>query len=235
MANSYKPLDAPIVQQIGRFRVVRDDFLQGGSKMRYMLPLIAEMAEHEIVYASPAVGYAQMALAHCCKILGKQAVVFVAKRKQPHPRTMAAKAAGAKVFQVPHGYLTVVQARAKKYALDTGAKIIPWGVDVPAALNYFADAARTIDTPPKEVWACSGSGALIRGLQLAWPDAVFHAVQVGAVPKVGSAYLHVAPEKYEDAAKNPPPWPSCDNYDAKVWQFAKNAAIDGALIWNVGA
>jgi Pyridoxal-phosphate dependent enzyme len=235
MASSYKPLAPPVVEQIGRFRVVRDDYLAGGSKMRYMLPLIAEMQAHEIVYASPAVGYAQIALAHCCKILGKQAVVFVAKRKAPHPRTLAAKAAGAIVYQVPHGYLSVVQARAKKYCLDTGAKIIPWGVDTPAALNYFADAARSIANPPSEVWACSGSGALIRGLQLAWPDAAFHAVQVGAVPKVGRARLHVAPEKYEDAAKHPPPWPSCDNYDAKVWQFAKSMAIDGALIWNVGA
>lgn len=234
MATSYDPLPPPVVERVGRFWVVRDDYLPGGSKMRYMLPLVATMQESEIVYASPAVGYAQIALAHVCAILGKRAVIFVAKRKTPHPRTLQAKAAGAKVYQVPHGYLNVVQARAKKYAQDTGAKVIPWGVDMPEALAHFAEAARSMDINPKEVWACSGSGALIRGLQQAWPDASFHAVQVGAAPKVGRATLYKAPEKYEQPAKYPPPYPSCDNYDAKVWQFAKHKASEGALIWNVG-
>lgn len=229
-------LPAPVLQQVGRLTVVRDDLLPGGTKMRYMLPLLASISAREIVYASPAVGYAQIALAHCCRMLGKQAVIFVAKRKDPHPRTLAAKAAGAIVYQVPNGYLTVVTARARLYAQDRGALHVPWGVDVPEALEHFAAAARTIPVEPAEVWACSGSGALIRGLQLAWPRAAFHAVQVGGSrPNVGAAVLHVAPEKYEQTARRPPPFPSCDNYDAKVWQFAESGAADGALIWNVGA
>ena len=228
-------LPAPVVRRHGRFLTVRDDLLPGGSKMRYMLPLVAAMPEQEICYASPAVGYAQMALAHVCAMLGKRAVIFVAKRAKPHQRTLAAKAAGATVYQVPHGYLSNVQAKAKRYAQDTGARVIPWGVDVPEALEHFAAAARGIDVQPTEVWACAGSGALIRGLQLAWPAAAFHAVQVGAAPRVGQAKLHRAPEKYEEAARRPPPWPSCDNYDAKVWQFAESQASDGALIWNLGA
>jgi hypothetical protein len=234
MAMNYD-LPAPVVERIGRFYVVRDDYLPGGSKMRYMLPLLADIKESEIVYATPAVGYAQIALAHVCAILGKQAVLFVAKRKTPHHRTLQAKAAGAKVYQVPYGYLTVVQARAKKYCADTGAKYVPWGVDIPDALQYFKDAARKIDINPREVWACSGSGALVRGLQLAWPDARFNAVRVGAMPKVGNAKLYTAPEKYEERAKHPPPFASCDNYDAKIWQFADKFGADGALIWNVGA
>lgn len=228
-------LPAPYIEKVGRFLVVRDDLLPGGSKMRYMLPLLAARPEREIVYASPAYGYAQMALAHVCKIIGKQAVVFVAKRKDPHPRTLAAKAAGAKVYQVPHGYLNVVQARAKEYAADHGAHLVPFGVDVPEALQHFADAARATGLQPSEVWACSGSGALIRGLQIAWPGAAFNAVRVGSEPKVGKAKLWVAPEKYEEAAKIRPPYPSCDNYDAKIWRFATKHASDGALIWNVGA
>lgn len=234
MASHYDALPAPVIEKVGRLYVVRDDLLPGGSKMRYMLPIIAALDAHEVVYATPAFGYAQIALAHCCAILGKQAVVFVAKRKQPHHRTLAAKAAGAKVYQVAHGYLNVVNARAKQYAKDKGAHLIPWGVDLPEALEHFATAARQIDLNPAEVWACSGSGALIRGLQLAWPGAAFNSVQVGAVPKVGKAKLWVAPEKYEQPAKRPPPFPSCDNYDAKVWQFASAYANDGALIWNVG-
>jgi threonine dehydratase len=228
-------LPAPVIEQHGRLRVVRDDLLPGGSKMRYMLPLLAARPERQIVYATPAQGYAQMALAHVCAMLGKQAVVFVAKRAQPHRRTLAARAAGAIVYQVPHGYMTVVSSRAQLYARDHGAYLVPFGVDVPEALEHFAAAAGQIADPPAEVWACSGSGALIRGLQRAWPAASFHAVRVGAVPKVGAARLWTAPERYEQPARMPPPWPSCDNYDAKVWQFASRHAADGALIWNVGA
>lgn len=225
----------PIVERVGRFFVVRDDYLSGGSKMRYMLPLISAVPLHEIVYASPATGYAQIALAEVCRILGKQAVIFVAKRKIPHPRTLRAKAAGAKIYQVPHGYLSNVKSKAKLYAEEKGAHLVPFGVDVPEALEYFSEAAKKINFTPSEVWACSGSGALIRGLQLAWPDANFHAVRIGAEPKIGRARLWVAPEKYEQSARNPPPFPSCDNYDAKVWQFVKLHAVDDALIWNVGA
>lgn len=228
-------LPPPVVMQHGRLFVVRDDLLPGGSKMRYMLPLLAALPHQEIVYATPAQGYAQMALAHVCAMLGKRAVVFVAQRAQPHRRTLAAKAAGATVYQVPHGYMTVVAARARLYAKDRGAFLVPFGVDVPEALEHFAAAASTITPAPAEVWACSGSGALIRGLQRAWPDAAFHAVRVGSAPSIGRAKLWTAPERYEQPARTPPPWPSCDNYDAKVWQFASRHAADGALIWNVGA
>lgn len=225
----------PVIETIDGFRVVRDDYLPGGSKMRYMLPLIAASNEHNIIYSSPAYGYAQIALAHVCKMLGKQAVVFVAKRKVPHPRTLAAKAAGALVYQVPHGYLSVVQAKAKAYQADHGGYIVPFGVNVPMAVNEFAKVARATGEMPTEVWSCAGSGTLTRGLQLAWPDAKFYAVRVGAVPDVGVATLFTAPEKYEQDAKNPPPFPSCSNYDAKVWQFLKEHATPGALFWNVGA
>lgn len=233
-AKFYDGLPPPVIEKIDGLLVVRDDYLPGGTKMRYMLPLLASVKEREIVYATPAVGYAQLALAHVCRILGKQAVLFVAKRKVPHPRTLAAKAVGAIIYQVPHGYLNVVQSRAKKYADDKGALLVPFGVDMPEALGYFASAAKVMGVNPAEVWTCSGSGALTRGLQLAWPDAQFNTVQVGAEPKAGRAQIFKAPEKFDAPAKHPPPYPSCDNYDAKIWQFAKIKAAPGALIWNVG-
>lgn len=228
-------LPAPYLDTVDGLRIVRDDLLPGGSKMRYMLPYLAAIAAHEIVYATPAVGYAQLALAHVCAILGKKATVFVAMRATPHERTLRAKAAGATIYQVPHGYMTHVAARARAYCAARGAHLVPFGVDVPEALDHFAAAARSIPYTPTEVWACSGSGALIRGLQRAWPAAAFNAVRVGAAPNVGNARLWIAPEKYEQRARIPPPFPSCDNYDAKVWQFAKKHAAPGALIWNVGA
>lgn len=228
-------LPAPRVELHNGFRVVRDDDLPGGSKLRVLLPLLAALPEQEIVYGSPASGYAQIAVAEACAMLGKQAVIFVARSKLEHPRTTAARAAGARVVSVPFGRLAVVQSRARGYAKVRRAHLVPWGVDVPEALELFAAAARRIDPAPAEVWACAGSGTLIRGLQLAWPSASFHAVRVGAMPDVGAAKLYAAPERYEQPARYPPPYPSCDNYDAKIWRFALESAQPGALIWNVGA
>lgn len=228
-------LPPPVIKLVGRFYVVRDDLILGGTKVRYMLPLLEGVRQRSIVYAGPCQGYAQIALAHVCRMLGKRAVIFVAKRKTPHPRTLQAKQAGALVYQVPFGRLNVVQARARRFAQENDAMLVPFGVDVPEALAYFAGAARQIGISPKEVWACSGSGALIRGLQQAWPLATFHAVKVGNNPNIGRARLWVAPEKFEEPARMPPPYPSADNYDAKIWQFVTRHGSDGALIWNVGS
>jgi hypothetical protein len=76
---------------------------------------------------------------------------------------------------------------------------------------------------------------LSRALQRAWPDAEHHAVQIGKDPQVAGAQLWKAPEKFEEPAQEPPPWPSCDNYDAKAWRFLREHAGEGALFWNLGA
>lgn len=228
-------LPAPTVEPLGERLIVRDDLLPGGTKVRYILPLLASWPEQVVVYASPAYGYAQIALAHCCARLGKEAVIFVAKRQALHPRTLEAYRAGATVYQVPNGYLSHVQSKARRFAEDTGARLVPFGVDVPEALVEFAAVARSLDVSPTQVWTVSGSGALTRGLQAAWPSAEFHTVRVGADFDPGAATVWTAPERFEQPARHPPPFPSCDNYDAKAWQFFEPNAAPGALFWNVGA
>lgn len=226
-------LPVPVLTQHGAIMVVRDDLLTGGTKMRAMMPIIAEIRAAEVIYSSPAYGYAQIALAHICAALGKRATVFTAKRKAPHKRTLEAKAAGAKVVMVPNGYLSVVQARAQAYAAKVGAVVVPFGVDDPRALRAIADAARAVDYDPPEVWTVSGSGVLTRALQMAWPRAEFHTVQVGKTPNAGRAKVHKAPETFDQDAKVLPPFPSCSNYDAKAWRFILARAKPGALFWNV--
>lgn len=223
----------PVVQEINGILVVRDDLLPGGTKSR-VLPQFLTGAD-EFVYATPAYGYAQIALAHSCAALGKRATVFVAKRAELHPRTLEAKRAGAKIVQVPYGYLSNVQAKAQAYSQAAGVKCLPFGLDFPEFISALATVARSLGIQPAEVWSVAGSGTLSRALQMAWPNATFNAVQVGIQPAVGKARLHVAPEKFEQDAKTRPPFPSCSNYDAKAWQFVKRYATPGALFWNVAA
>lgn len=79
----------------------------------------------EFVDASPAYGYAQLALAYSCSDCGKRATIFTAKRNKPHPLTLAAKQAGARIVMVPRGYLSNVQAKARQYAPLVGAAYVP--------------------------------------------------------------------------------------------------------------
>src|SRR6266446_9775283 len=111
--------DPKIVKHEG-ILVVRDDLIQGGTKAR-VLPLLFNDIDVEYVYASPVQGYAQVALAYCARTYGKRATVFCAKRKDRHPRTLEAMAAGATIFEVFPGYLSVVQKRARDYCYMTRA------------------------------------------------------------------------------------------------------------------
>ena len=132
-------LPVPIIEQHTGIVVVRDDLLPGGTKMRAILPLMQAQAAGEFVYASPAQGYAQVAMAHCARLLGRRATVFTAARQQPHMLTVAAAQAGANIITVPFGYLSVVQARARAYAAERGAFLVPFGADDAARVSISAD------------------------------------------------------------------------------------------------
>lgn len=223
------------VEEIAGIRVIRDDKIPGGTKARILPGILDQMDAPEIVtYASPAYGYAQIALAYAAKETGRRAVIFVAKRKQFHARTAEAQAAGADIHEVPYGYLSHTNSQAAAYARRNNGLQIPFGVDIPEMREGIRQIALSIPQP-HEAWAVAGSGTLIRSIQQAWPAASFHAVRVGSEPKAGAAIIHKAPEKFERDAKDQPPFPSCSNYDAKAWQFLKRLASPGALFWNVAA
>lgn len=215
--------------------VVRDDLFPGGTKARF-LPLLFEDAD-EVVYASAAEGGAQTALATVAAQLGKRATIFVAKRAQPHPRALMAKRLGAKVMQVSPGYLSTVQARAREYSRQAGARLAPFGVDMPEAIEAIAEAARSIEIEPDEIWCASGSGVLARGLASAWSNARRHVVQVGrtlTANEVAGATIHVYPLPFGRGAKTKPPFPSDPHYDAKAWeQCAARKGPGRVLFWNV--
>ena len=223
----------PVLEDHGGVIVVRDDLIPGGTKAR-VLPAIMNGAA-EYVYASPVCGYAQVALAIVARHMGKRATVFCAARKTRHRLTNEADRNGARIVEVPVGYMTVVRKRAQDYCHETGAELLPFGLDSPAFITALADVALALPIKPTEVWAVAGSGVLIRALQGAWPTAAFHAVRIGSKPDAGRAQVIEAPEKFENDARMPPPFPSCTNYDAKAWRFVRERAQPGALFWNVAA
>lgn len=218
--------------------VVRDDRVPGGTKQRVLEILLPEIGPGEYVYAAPQSGFAQLALAYACKRLGPKykATVFMAGRRSPHQNVVRACEAGAKIVTMPEnsGMMSVVKARARAYAHEVGAYLLPWGLDWPEFRRTLAELARSVPYSPQEVWSVAGSGVLTRSLQAAWPDAEFNAVNV-SIHKVnaGRAKVWQAPEKFDADAKLQPPFPSVSNYDAKAWQFIVKHASRGALFWNV--
>lgn len=230
------PALPPVVEHEGVL-VVRDDGFPGGTKARVLSALFRPEIE-EYVYASPVQGYAQIALGHAARAAGKRATVFCAARKRRHPRTIEAEAAGARIVEVPNGYLNVVKARARSYCSVSGARLLPFGLNDPVFIEALAGLARRLRLQPREVWTVAGSGVLTRALQQAWPEAEFYAVQIGAHPDAGRARLISAPEAFEQDAEVPPPFPSCGNYDAKAWRFVKAAVAqrpEGVVFWNVAS
>ena len=58
-------------------------------------------------------------------------------------------------------------------------------------------------------------------------------MKVGKESEVGEAEPHRSSLAFSQDAKVLPPFPSCSNYDAKIWEFVLAHAADGAVIWNV--
>jgi hypothetical protein len=231
----------PVVKLYDGIHVVRDDLIPGGTKRRFVDSFMLTVSNNEVVYAATAYGGAQIALALAAAEAGKQATIFVAKRKKLYPRTQEAKDAGAKIIEVPMGFLSNVQAKARVYCEKTGAYLMPFGFDSVEARAAIAEAAKSVLKRYgrfDEVWCVVGSGTMIRALQEAQLGRAYFAVAVGRDnPEAGSAKVIRYPRPFSADAKVLPPFPSCSNYDAKVWEYIQERGQDKdkerILFWNV--
>jgi hypothetical protein len=234
-------LPEPVVERHGKVWVVRDDLLPGGTKRRFLYRFLkAQSHVKEWVYASPRVGYAQVALAHVAKDLGLKGTVVIPKGKHYHLTTEAISL-GANVIEVPMGFLSHIQHVAKTYTEETeGSQLLPFGLDHPIIIDEISRIASNLPIKPKEVWTCISSGVLSRGLQKAWPDAKVYGVLTGHGTNErerGRAEIMKSKYKFNQKCKpsEKPPFPSSDYYDSKVWKFIEEMASEDALFWNVGA
>lgn len=218
--------------------VIRDDLHRGGTKSRYLRELFRE--HHEVVYASPVCGGAQVALATVAADMARKATIFCAGRRVRHSRTNQAESLGATIIEVRPGYLSVTQAKARRYCEEVGAYLAPFGLNVPSAIPSIAAAALVYSpVTPNEVWCAGGSGTLSRGLQRAWPEAEHHVVQVGhelTWTDVGNAIIHKTLYRFEEACKDYPPFPCDHHYEAKAWWICVDRDIPAGrrvVFWNV--
>lgn len=232
----------PVIERHGEVFVVRDDLVPGGSKMRF-LPYLVQDAK-EVVFGGPFCGGAPYALSEWGKRTGAKVTLFYAKRKELHARQKAAFKNGANIYQVPFGYMSNVQAKAKKYAQQAGALFLPLGFDVPEASQPFIkqmQQAMKLVGNVDEIWACTGSGMLARCLGQAFPNKKVYGVVVGLKSRnekqgfSSNVELIEAPYDFAKETKFKAPFPSCGNYDAKAWEMMqkRKPKNKSALFWNV--
>jgi hypothetical protein len=204
--------------------VLRDDLLTGGTKSRFIEHLLDPMAS-EYVYASPVYGGFQIALAAVCQRLEKNATIFCAKRKIPHPNSLKCKALGAKVLQVPHGYLNHVQKKAKDYCVRKNAQYLEFGANYALAIDKIAEVMGEITRQigePEVIFCAVGSGTLLKGIIKGTNTAHIIGVQVGkefnsTVPS--RVRLLKYPKNFGAISKQKVSFPSCTNYDLKAWEY----------------
>ncbi|NVJ90891.1 MAG: hypothetical protein HWE34_04495 [Methylocystaceae bacterium] len=224
-------MQRPILENYEGVTVVRDDLLPGGTKSRFILPFLKQNEGTEFVYATPPEGGAQVALAICAYQTGKQATLFVAKRRKRTAYTQKAADYGARIIEISPGWLNVVQARAQTYAKERNARLLPFGLNWPEAIKAISDAAYSINYTPDEVWCAAGSGVLSQALKKAWPLSDIKTVQVGK--NVENA-THIASLRFGQKSKLKPPFPSNPFYDAKAWDLCQRYKGKGnILFWNV--
>jgi ribosomal protein L21 len=224
----------------GNATVVRDDLLEGGSKTRFLDRLV--QGAQEVVFGGPFCGGAPFALSVLGRKMGFKVTLFYAKRKQLHQRQLAALANGAQIYQVPFGYMTNVQAKARAYAEANGALFLPFGFDVPEASTPFIEQMQAVGRqvgPVDEIWCATGSGMLARCLGRAFPSTPINGVAVGLKSRwekqtmPPNVRIHAAGVPFAKTINDPCPFPCCANYDRKAWRFCVRYGRGRVLFWNV--
>jgi hypothetical protein len=238
------PNPPPVIKEHGKFLIVRDDLLGAGTKARSLDFFVKNFRGTELVFGScPATGYAQISLPFVANRYGKKVHLFMAKR-DPSKYTEYQKRGmqeGAIYHWVDNGMLPVTQKRAKDYAAEDpeNRALFPLGLEHPTVTASIIKVALSLNIPePEEFWTVGSSGTLNRALQIAWPNAKAHVVQVGhsmSSHEIGRACHWKSSLKFDKPAKVLPPFPSAPTYDAKAWEFMLLHARPGALFWNVGA
>jgi len=233
-----------IVEQSAICDVVRDDLIDGGTKLRF-LPDVVGDADH-IVFGAPFCGGAPVALSVLGRETGKRITIFYAQRKHLTPRMMRVRDNGADIVLVPYGYMGVVQRHARDYAQENGALFLPLGFDVVAAEQPFREMLRA-ERPRldyDEIWCATGSGMLARNLGAVFKDSRIMAVAVGLssrwteqtmTPNV--TIINIDTPYATPVLDSAAPFPICAHYEAKAYRMmAMHAELRPQvrrLFWNV--
>lgn len=239
--------------KFGEVAVVRDDLLEGGTKQRAAVPFVCHMMDRgldEFIYASPFSGYAQIALAVACRVMGAKCVIYAEQCDGMSTFSRLASDKGAKVVLCDS--LDEAQRRAKEYAQAARRFNIPLGFNDPIYKDFLRkelkhqwDVLSSLQATSR-LWLPVGSGTLADTFRSFLPTSVKLCCvdvrvlsasdhRIKRVRNLQNTVYWASPESFSQAAVNNPPLPSNCYYDAKLWQFVYEHAFNGDVWWNVAA
>jgi hypothetical protein len=228
-----------------KFYVVRDDLIAYGSKCRFgdlLVKHAMESGKKRIVYCQPRKGYAGISLSYLCEKYGIELVLFMPACKEISEHQMICIERGAipkfhKIAAMP-----VLNSTAKKWAEANDGFFVPLGLKhelVTACAVRVCENIKEKFGEPKEFWTAFSTGVLSRALQISFPNTKFYTVAVsrnihdGERGNIEKIYSHPLPFLRDEKPELRPPYPSCNNYDAKIWRFVQEHGSKDAWIWNV--
>ncbi|MDQ3401908.1 MAG: PLP-dependent lyase/thiolase [Actinomycetota bacterium] len=206
----------------------------------------------EFVYASPAPGFAQVALAYTSQLLNVKCTVFCELLDGDfHEFSLLAESYGATIHACDS--LGSAEERARTFGHeDDHRRKLPLGfgsTDYTAHLRQaftqqWAHVIEDLGTAPKGLWLPVGSATLATTFRETLPDSVvMHCVDVRVLeeddPRITrlrdmpGVVMYRSDQRFLDPATTPPPIPSNAYYDAKLWPLIEEHATHGDLWWNV--
>jgi hypothetical protein len=243
------------------YNVFRDDYLIGGTKQRALVDLINHIRKNnknitKFIYAGPSTGYAQVALAYCCKLTKTKAILFLGKPNYKNSkgnsddnRTNLTKYAlsqnSTELHEIENGYLKNLTKEAESYYKENkhNSYLLSFGGHEKIYMEFLERNIRKSIPKnmikPKRIWIVAGSATILNVLYKIFPKTYFLVVQVGRtiwddLIDKSRTTLYVSKENFNDEAREQPPYDTVATYDAKLWVFFLKHGMNGDHIWNVG-
>jgi hypothetical protein len=254
MFNPELVIEQHITKNKKTINVIRDDFLQGGTKLRGLIYYVnydtvynIKKNKQPLIYAGPSQGVAQVALACIGKYYNiKTYMVYSARQEKPlHNMSLKAKSHG---IELVYGGFNLDGAIKKGYqiAKEQNGILLPFGLDdiiFKTCLIYALSQLTTIKKlnnigHPKRLWLVAGSGVILHCMYHIFPKTHFIVLQVGKTiwpdtVDISRTTIIISPLKFTDNALIESPYPSVSSYDKKIWEFVNEYGEDNDYIWNV--
>jgi hypothetical protein len=225
------------------FNIIRDDLLIGGSKQRFILEYLDKIKEHNIFYRGPVNGYAQIAIAYGCFLLGKQCHIIINRQydNKLYKLTFLAKIFNAEIHLVEKAKSDSIEQLNISNILSKyeNKMLLPLGLKSDIDYSYVYKDIFKIN--PRRMWVVGSTGTILKILQTLFPTTIFNVVIVSEdnylkFKNKPNLNIFLAPQKYRVPVQSSlkPPYPSELSYDGKIWQFIKDNGKDDDYIYNIG-
>lgn len=244
---------AVVIEYYDNIGVFRDDLLYGGTKQRVIYEYLQFMdyKRYEcVIYCGPPEGVMQVALGVVAKYINMPVyMLYTGDHDYTHyPLSMKAHKLGVNLVQLQKS-LKEAQIYAKEFSYEKHGLLLPFGLNDQNFKNILCKALKlaipaSIRNKEIVLWTVVGSGLLLNVFYNVFPLAYIIGVEVGIKTNAHNinpsrTFIIRAPYKFGEKTIYPPPYPTVNTYDGKIWEQLKYIDIfqfktpRKHYVWNV--